>query len=99
MANEIQALLETAILSLVEEGKEPSTALIKSRLTQPVPMPVIISALQSWKRTRKVPGYTQVKPQENTEQRVAQLEARTQSLEAQVKALTEQLALLQQNNG
>ncbi|WP_087023539.1 hypothetical protein [Thaumasiovibrio subtropicus] len=90
MANDIQTLLENAIQSLINDGKEPTTALIKSRLSQPVPMPVIISALQSWKRTKKVPGYTQIQPEQTLEQRVA-------ALEEQVKNLTEQLNQLASN--
>ena len=31
------------------EGKEPSIALIKSRLTRMAPIPVLISGLKTWK--------------------------------------------------
>nr|WP_086939087.1 hypothetical protein [Thaumasiovibrio occultus] len=89
MANNIQALLTDAIHSLVSEGKEPTTALIKARLAQPVPMPVILSALQSWKRTKKVPGYTQVTAQSTLEDRVAELEAQVRQLTERLNALGE----------
>lgn len=35
--------------ALAREGKEPSVALIKSRLPEPRPIPEIISALQRWR--------------------------------------------------
>ncbi|WP_413113756.1 hypothetical protein [Thaumasiovibrio sp. DFM-14] len=88
MANEIQRQLEMAIQSLVQEGKEPTTALVRARLTQSIPMPVILSALQSWKRTKTVPGYTQVKEE-------ITLEKRVEMLEKQVKLLTEKLNALE----
>lgn len=33
---------------LANQGKKPSVALIKSRLTSPIPLPVIISTLKVW---------------------------------------------------
>lgn len=50
MQTDYTAMLEQAIHSLIADGKEPSVALIKSRLTGAVPMPLIISALQRWKK-------------------------------------------------
>ncbi|MDP2635342.1 MAG: hypothetical protein ACPG5Z_02870 [Pseudoalteromonas sp.] len=38
-----------AIKALLEEGKTPTVALTKNRLTQPVPMPVIIAAVSQYK--------------------------------------------------
>ena len=47
--------------ALAREGKEPSVALIKSRLPEPKPIPEIISMLQRWRaqqagNTQEVPG-------------------------------------------
>jgi hypothetical protein len=33
---------------LANEGKKPSVALIKTRLTQTIPLPTIISVLKNW---------------------------------------------------
>lgn len=33
---------------LADQGKKPSVALIKTRLSSPAPLPVIISTLKSW---------------------------------------------------
>jgi hypothetical protein len=38
-----------AIKALLEEGKTPTVALTKNRLSQPVPMPVIIAAVSQYK--------------------------------------------------
>ena len=34
--------------SLANQGKKPTVALVKTKLTQPAPLPVIISVLKSW---------------------------------------------------
>ena len=38
-----------AIKALLDEGKTPTVALTKSRLAQPVPMPMIIAAVSQYK--------------------------------------------------
>lgn len=53
MTSAISQDLQQAIQSLVSEGKQPSVALMKARLAQNVPMPIIIQALQSWKKNAK----------------------------------------------
>lgn len=83
--------LEQTIQSLVNDGKEPSVALIKGRLTSPVPMPLIISALQRWKKSGTVPKVELVKKQDDAN-------ARIQALEAQVEALTKRLEALEQRH-
>ncbi|PSW12603.1 hypothetical protein C9I98_22995 [Photobacterium sanctipauli] len=91
MSSEITQALEQAISSLTEEGKEPSVALIKSRLSQPLPMPLIIQALQAWKKNAKVPKIEKCEPS-------ATLEERVKSLEQQVADLTARLAQLEGTN-
>ncbi|MBQ4814321.1 hypothetical protein J8M20_23355 [Pseudoalteromonas luteoviolacea] len=41
--------VQKAIRTLVSEGKTPTVATVKSKLTSSVPMPVIIAALTSYK--------------------------------------------------
>ncbi|KMV29488.1 hypothetical protein L4D00_05975 [Photobacterium swingsii] len=89
--SEISQDLEQAIHSLVTEGKEPSVALIKSRLTSPLPMPLIIKALQAWKKNAKVPKIEKTTPSLTAEQRITQLEQ-------QVAALSARLAKLESQN-
>ncbi|PSW01682.1 hypothetical protein [Photobacterium lipolyticum] len=86
--SDITQALEQVITSLIAEGKEPSVALIKARLADPLPMPVIIRALQAWKKNAKVPNIQKTEPTLNTEARIKQLEQ-------QVAELTIRLARLE----
>ncbi|WP_409423483.1 hypothetical protein [Pseudoalteromonas sp. RW-H-Ap-1] len=45
----MNAAVFDAIKVLLEEGKTPTVALTKSRLTTPTPMPVIIAAVSQYK--------------------------------------------------
>ncbi len=45
----MNAAVFDAIKVLLDEGKTPTVALTKSRLAQPVPMPVIIAAVSQYK--------------------------------------------------
>jgi hypothetical protein len=84
----ITLALEQAITSLIAEGKEPSVALIKARLTEPLPMPLIIKALQAWKKNAKVPKIEKAEPSLSNEARIKQLEQ-------QVANLTDRLTQLE----
>ncbi|BAX54026.1 hypothetical protein PDPUS_1_02652 [Photobacterium damselae subsp. piscicida] len=88
MTSAISQDLQQAIQSLVSEGKQPSVALMKARLAQNVPMPIIIQALQSWKKNAKVPKITEHKREISLEQRIEQLER-------QVAILTQRLSQLE----
>lgn len=87
MSSEITQALEQAINSLVAEGKEPSVALIKSRLANPLPMPLIIKALQAWKKNAKVPKIEKTEPTISMEERVKQLEQQVATLTARIEQL------------
>ncbi|WP_299020366.1 hypothetical protein [uncultured Photobacterium sp.] len=87
MSSEITQALEQAINSLVEEGKEPSVALIKSRLATPLPMPLIIKALQAWKKNAKVPNIEKTEPALSQEERIKQLEQQVAALTARIEQL------------
>ncbi|WP_318442359.1 hypothetical protein [Photobacterium leiognathi] len=80
--------LESVIAALTTEGKEPSVALIKARLSNPLPIPVIIKALQAWKKNAKVPTIEKQTKTLTADERIAQLEQ-------QVTALSERLARLE----
>ncbi|MDX1304026.1 hypothetical protein [Photobacterium sp.] len=88
--SDITQALEQVITSLIAEGKEPSVALIKARLADPLPIPVIIKALQAWKKNAKVPNIQKTAPTLTTEARIKQLEQ-------QVAELTTRLARLENN--
>lgn len=76
---------------LQQEGKEPSIALIKARLTKGQPMPALIAGLQQWRANPNV----KFTPSEVPEQKMElTLEQRVAQLELQVAELTKQLSLL-----
>lgn len=89
--SDISQDLEQTISSLVAEGKEPSVALIKARLASPLPMPVIIKALQSWKKNAKVPKIEKTTPTLTSEQRIEQLEQQVAALTARINQLEQQI--------
>lgn len=82
--------LQRVLSALTEEGKEPTVALVKARLSMPVPMPAIITTIKSWKSSHKVPKVEVAATQTalSAEQRIAQLEQ-------QMQALTERLEKLE----
>ncbi|MGV3003071.1 hypothetical protein [Vibrio sp. E150_018] len=82
--------LHRALSAITEEGKEPSVALIKSRLSMPVPMPAIIATLKSWKSSNKVP-----KVEIASEKIALSAEERITQLEKQVQELTQRLTELE----
>lgn len=84
----ISQIIEQAIHSLLQENKEPSVALIKNKLSEPVPMPLIIKALQAWKQTGRLPKIVK-------EEKPIDLELRITELENQIKILNKRLLLLE----
>ena len=70
---------------LASEGKEPSVALIKARLTQTLPLPMIIAGLKSYKANPK---------QTLVEQRTKAPTKASTSLEQRVKQLETELFVL-----
>ncbi|QIL86062.1 hypothetical protein G7083_09530 [Vibrio sp. HDW18] len=80
--------LEQILNQLTQQGKTPSVALVKARLTTPVPMPAIIAALKSWKNSQRIPSIEVAAPMPaNLEQRVALLEQTLLQLSARVAEL------------
>jgi TolA-binding protein len=75
---------------LAAQGKEPTLALVKARMSTSVPMPALIAAIKSWKSSNKVPKIevaaetttTVVERIEKLEQQINQLQQRIAALEA-----------------
>ncbi|MBD1571113.1 MULTISPECIES: hypothetical protein [Aliivibrio] len=84
VTDELQKILQ----DLTDEGKKPTTALVRARLTTPVPMPAIIAAVKSFKSTSHVPKIEVRETSLTADERIAQLEQ-------QVKELTERLIALE----
>ncbi len=83
VTNELEAVLQ----ALHDEGKTPSIALVKARLSTPVPMPALISTIKSWKSVKRVPKI-EIAAAAPDQDRIA-------TLEQQLLALTERVAQLE----
>lgn len=93
LTQDVSQELKNILEQLHSEGKEPTVALVKARLTTPVPMPALITTLKSWKSANRVPKIeVAAKQPENDVDRITELEA-------QVAALTERLITLEKKLG
>ncbi|WP_162046903.1 hypothetical protein [Vibrio taketomensis] len=88
ITQDVSRELEQVITQLSKEGKEPTVALVKARLTSSVPMPALISTIKSWKNSQRVPKV------EVAVKEPSQID-RINELEAQVKELTQRLAAIE----
>lgn len=80
---------------LSREGKEPSVALIKARLSRPVAMPTVIGALKQWRATPDIKIEKASSEQEISSAPAQSLEQRVDALENEVKELKQIIAKLQ----
>lgn len=88
VSQELKGVLE----QLHAEGKEPTVALVKARLSTSVPMPALITTLKSWKSSNRVPKVEVAAKQEVADiDRIEQLEKQVIDLTARLVALEEKL--------
>ena len=85
--SDINDELKQALTSLTNEGKELSVAKIKARLTTSLPIPVIIQALQAWKKNQRIPEITTTSAPMTPEMRITELEAQIQKLTKRIEQL------------
>lgn len=88
LTQDVSQELKDVLEQLHQEGKEPTVALVKARLTRSVPMPALITTLKSWKSSQRVPKVEIAAEQSDKLDRISQLEQ-------QVAELTQRLALLE----
>ncbi len=92
LTQDVTKELESVLSALQQQGKEPTVALVKSRLSTNVPMPALITAIKSWKNANRVPKIevaankvtSETDRVEQLEQTVAQLLKRVEDLEAKL---------------
>ncbi|ASA56589.1 hypothetical protein [Vibrio gazogenes] len=95
LTKDISQELESVILQLVNEGKEPTVALIKARLSAKIPIPAIVTTIKRWKSSQHIPKVeiaVESSASSATEQRIARLEQ-------QVADLVSRIAQLEQQSG
>lgn len=86
---DVSAELEQAILLLEQQGKQPTVALVKSKLSSNVPMPAIIAAIKNWKSSKPLPKVEIAAETRSAEERITQLEEQVAQLTARIKELEE----------
>ncbi|WP_153446411.1 hypothetical protein [Vibrio algicola] len=85
--------LHQVLSALRAEGKEPSVALVKARMSVAVPMPAIISTIKSWKASNRVPKVeiAAQQPVNDSDAKILQLEQQILDLLQRVTSLEQQL--------
>lgn len=91
LTKDVSEELESVMKSLQSQGKEPTVALVKSRMGTPVPMPALIAAIRSWKNANKVPKIEVADNTQDSPDKITQLEQQIEALTARVSALEAQL--------
>ncbi|MEL7291759.1 MAG: hypothetical protein AAGJ67_07540 [Pseudomonadota bacterium] len=92
LTQDVSQELKDVLEQLHSEGKEPTVALVKARLSTPVPMPALITTIKSWKSSNRVPKVeVAVKKEVADSDRIAQLEKQIADLTARLNALEEKL--------
>ena len=78
---------------LDKEGKEPSVALIKARLSIKQPLPTIVAGLKYWRANPNSSAVQEIK--QETKSTILPLEQRVEQLEAEVSELKDLIRKLQ----
>ncbi|MGF1747637.1 MULTISPECIES: hypothetical protein [Vibrio] len=94
LTKDVSTEIHAVLTSLHEEGKEPTVALVKGRLSTKVPMPALITVIKSWKANQHVPKIEVAADNSSLSQ-----EARITALEAQVQLLITRLEKLENTDG
>lgn len=91
LTKEVTQELNQIFTALEAEGKEPSMALVKARLSTSVPMPALITAIKNWKSSKRVPKIEVAAEQTlSSDERIAKLEETIAKLTARIDALEKQ---------
>ncbi|WP_100753251.1 hypothetical protein [Vibrio salilacus] len=92
LTQDVSQELKQVLEQLQHEGKEPSIALVKARLSTSVPMPALITTIKSWKSAQRVPKIEIAAPEQaNDSDKIAQLEKQVEALTARLTVLERQL--------
>lgn len=91
LTQDVSQELKQVLEQLSQEGKEPTVALVKARLSTPIPMPALITTIKSWKSSQRVPKVEVAAKPSLEEDRVAQLEQQVRELTARLAAIEAKL--------
>ncbi|KOO07085.1 hypothetical protein [Vibrio hepatarius] len=91
LTQDVSQELKDVLEQLHQEGKEPTVALVKTRLSTPIPMPALITALKSWKSANRVPKVEIAAKQQSEQDRISELEKQVAELQQRLTALESKL--------
>ncbi|WP_299688391.1 hypothetical protein [uncultured Vibrio sp.] len=91
LTKDVSEELKSVLEGLQAQGKEPTVALVKARMSTPVPMPALITTIKSWKNANRVPKVEVATAEEPALDRVSQLEKQILALTARVATLEAKL--------
>ncbi len=91
LTQDVSQELKDVLEQLHQEGKEPTVALVKARLSTPIPMPALITALKSWKSANRVPKVEIAAKQQSEQDRISELEKQVAELQQRLTALESKL--------
>ncbi|UUM29896.1 hypothetical protein [Vibrio japonicus] len=91
LTQDVSQELKDVLEQLHQEGKEPTVALVKARLSTPVPMPALITTLKSWKSANRVPKVEIAEKQQSDQDRISELEKQVAELQQRLDALERKL--------
>lgn len=92
LTKDVSEELKSVLEGLQAQGKEPTVALVKARMSTSVPMPALITTIKSWKSANRVPKVEVAAQQEPEVDRIGQLEKQILELTARVATLEAKLA-------
>ncbi|EAQ53490.1 hypothetical protein AB4516_05200 [Vibrio sp. 10N.222.54.F12] len=91
LTKDVSEELKSVLEGLQAQGKEPTVALVKARMSTSVPMPALITTIKSWKSANRVPKVEVATQEEPALDRVSQLEKQILELTTRVATLEAKL--------
>ena len=85
----------TVCQALTNEGKKPTTALVRSRLSSPLPLATVMKGIKSFNANPRVDIPAPIKANEQSEEECCQCSKKVRELQAQVNKLSQSLTTLQ----
>lgn len=67
---------------IANQGKKPTVAIIKNKLSSPTPLPTIINALKNWQHD---PEFTEIKSHKETTRQQENIEGKKEDIEALIE--------------
>ncbi|MGR5235625.1 hypothetical protein [Vibrio alfacsensis] len=92
LTQDVTKELEAVMDQLQQQGKQPTVALVKTRLKTPVPMPALIAAIKSWKSASRIPKVEVAVQTPSEDDRITALEKTVAKLVVRIEELEAKLS-------